>query len=56
MFADRLLEETHAEFVHVIDRNGVGITHMSRVGLFSTLTSYLVSSRAMWLQLMLWLP
>lgn len=28
----QLLEETHAGAVHVIDRNGVGITHVNRVG------------------------
>ena len=32
MFADSLLKRHMREPVHVIDRNGVGITHMSRVG------------------------
>ena len=32
MFADSSLKRHMREFVHVIDRNGVGITHMSRVG------------------------
>ena len=48
----QLLEETHAGAVHVIDRNGVGITHMSRVGfeldvdILSSLVSGNVAAKA----------